>query len=512
MRSNWRDEAGEHTVTSPMTVIISAFAPVTDVRGVRTPWLRTDRGATVLVHVDLGDGACRLGGSALAQVRSEVGDRAPDVRAPRLRSFFEVVQRLHAREAILAYHDVSDGGLLVCLLEMAFASRCGLRIALPAGAADDLALLFAEELGAVLQVSAADADAVLTDFAAAGVRASIIGTPATDERIEVRRDGRLLLDAGRAPLQRRWAEVSFRMQQLRDDPGCAQEEFDAIDDDAAVLAAKVTFPLPHLVPGAPAILSGARPRVAVLREQGVNGHAEMAAAFAIAGFDAVDVHMTDLLDRGLGLEGFQALVACGGFSYGDVLGAGAGWARSILFHPRTRDAFAAFFARPDTLSLGICNGCQMFAHLRELVPGAAHWPTFLRNRSQQFEARQVLVQVDASPSPWLAGMAGSVLPVVVAHGEGRAGEVAAAQRERLQALAPLRYVDGHHRVTARYPANPNGSPEGIAGLTNEDGRVLIMMPHPERVVRTVANSWHPADWPEHGPWLSLFANARKVLS
>ena len=508
MRSTWRDEAGAHTVTSPMTVIISAFAPVTDVRGVRTPWLRTDLGDTVLVHVDLGDGACRLGGSALAQVHGEVGDRAPDIGATRLRSFFAVMQQLHAREAVVAYHDIADGGLVVCLLEMAFAGRCGLRIALPAGTADVLSLLFAEELGAVLQVPAAEADAVLSAFAAAGVRATAIGAPASDERIEVRRGGRLLLDAGRAALQRRWAETSFRMQQLRDDPACAQEEFEAIDDDAARLTAHVGFALP----AAPAVLVGARPRVAVLREQGVNGHAEMAAAFAIAGFDAVDVHMTDLLDRGLGLDGFQALVACGGFSYGDVLGAGAGWARSILFHPRTRDAFAAFFARPDTLSLGICNGCQMFAHLRELVPGAAHWPTFLRNRSQQFEARQVLVRVDASPSPWLAGMAGSVLPVVVAHGEGRAGEVGEDQGARLQALAPLRYVDGLHRVTARYPANPNGSPEGIAGLTSEDGRALIMMPHPERVVRTVANSWHPDDWPEHGPWLALFANARKALS
>ena len=510
MRSQWRDEAGEHSVTSPMTVIISAFAPVTDVRGVRTPWLRMDRGDTVLVHVDLGDGQARLGGSALAQVRGEIGDRAPDVDAPRLRAFFDVVQQLHARAAILAYHDISDGGLLVCLLEMAFAGRCGLRIALPArgmaATADDNALLFAEELGAVLQVAATEEAAVLAAFARAGVRATTIGTATSDERIEVRRDGRVLLASARAPLQRRWAETSFRLQQLRDDPACAQEEFDAIDDGAPMLSAKVTFQF-----AAPAILAGIRPRVAVLREQGVNGHAEMAAAFALAGFDAVDVHMTDLLDRGLALEDFQALVACGGFSYGDVLGAGAGWARSILFHPRTREAFAAFFARKDTLSLGVCNGCQMFAHLRDLVPGAAHWPTFLRNRSQQFEARQVLVQVDASPSPWLAGMAGSVLPVVVAHGEGRAGEVAADRHGKLRALAALRYVDGAHRVADRYPANPNGSPEGIAGLTSEDGRALIMMPHPERVIRSVANSWHPDEWPEYGPWITLFTTARKAF-
>ena len=530
MRSVWSQDGTEHNVTAPMTVIISAFAPVLDVRQVRTPWLRTDQGPTALIYVDLGAGAYRLGGSAYAQVQQAVGKHAPDCSSPvLLKAFFDALQTLHRRGTLLAYHDRSDGGLIVCLLEMAFAGRCGLQVDLPDEpptaradpSADDAAVLFAEELGAVLQVRAADATSTLADLVAAGALAYVIGSPTIDERIVVRRGGRELLNASRGQLQQRWSETSFRLQQLRDDPDCAQEEFDCIVAADSGRKVHLSFPLTN---AAPAILRGRGPKVAVLREQGVNGHAEMAAAFAAAGFVAVDVHMTDLLDRDVDLADFNALVACGGFSYGDVLGAGAGWAKSILFHERVREHFAAFFARPDTLTLGICNGCQMLAHLREVVPGAAHWPTFLRNRSQQFEARQVMVAVQENDSPWFLGMSGSVLPVVVAHGEGRAVLTAAQIDAELHGAASmsgfqkqlrehtvLRYVDHDAQVTERYPYNPNGSPDGVAGVSSADGRALLMMPHPERVIRSVANSWHPDDWPEYGPWLQLFLNARKAL-
>ncbi len=539
MRSVWSHDGVQHSVSSPMTVIISAFAPVLDVRDVCTPWLRTDLGPTALIYVDLGDAAYRLGGSAYAQVQQAIGDSTPDCSSPAaLKAFFDVVQAMHRQRSLLAYHDRSDGGLIVCLLEMAFAGRCGLQIDLPdmfpvADAAlriDDAALLFAEELGAVLQVRASDTESALASLAAAGLRGHAIGSPTTDELIEVRRGSRVTLSAARGQLQQRWSETSFRLQQLRDDPDCAQEEFDDILAPDPGRQVRLSHPLSS--PGnnpvgdvpthaAPTVLRGRGPRVAVLREQGVNGHAEMAAAFAAAGFVAVDVHMTDLLDRDVDLADFNALVACGGFSYGDVLGAGAGWAKSILFHERVRERFATFFARPDTLTLGICNGCQMLAHLRDVVPGAAHWPGFLRNRSQQFEARQVMVAVQENASPWFTGMAGSVLPVVVAHGEGRAellpeqlhtgAERAQAMQRRLREHTVLRYVDHHLQVTERYPCNPNGSAEGVAGVSSADGRALLMMPHPERVIRSAANSWHPDDWPEYGPWLQLFLNARKAF-
>ncbi len=546
MRSVWSQDGVQHSVSSPMTVIISAFAPVLDVREVRTPWLRTDLGPTALIYVDLGDAAYRLGGSAYAQVQQAIGDSAPDCSSPAvLKAFFDVVQAMHRQHTLLAYHDRSDGGLIVCLLEMAFAGRCGLQIDLPDMFVvsdgdrrnEDAALLFAEELGAVLQVRATDTESTLASLAAAGLRSHAIGSPTADEHIEVRRGSRELLRATRGQLQQRWSETSFRLQQMRDDPDCAQEEFDSILAPDPGRQVRLSYALGDASKhAAPTVLRGRGPKVAVLREQGVNGHAEMAAAFAAAGFVAVDVHMTDLLDRNVDLADFNALVACGGFSYGDVLGAGAGWANSILFHEPVRERFATFFARPDTLTLGICNGCQMLAHLREVVPGAAHWPAFLRNRSQQFEARQVMVAVQESASPWFTGMAGSVLPVVVAHGEGRAvllpaqlrGSVhadasaaGAAQtlhqtlhqtlEERLREQTVLRYVDHHLQVTERYPCNPNGSPEGIAGVCSTDGRALLMMPHPERVIRSAANSWHPDDWPEYGPWLQLFLNARKAF-
>ncbi len=518
MHTQWRDGDCDRAVTAPMTLIVSAFAPVPDVRRVVTPMLRFDRGATRLLCVDLGAGANRLGGSALAQVQRQIGDVAPDVDdAERLAAFFRAVQDLIRDGKVLAYHDRSDGGLVVCALEMAFAGRCGLVIdAAPLGAVDEataLAALFSEELGALLQVAEDDVAAVRRRFDAAGLSAFVhdLGTPQPDRRIVVRWGSRLLFDADAAALQSRWAETSHCMQRLRDDPGCADEEFASIAADDPGMRPAATFDLADDV-AAPFINLGMRPRVAVLREQGVNSHLEMAAVFERAGFDPIDVHMSDLLERRRTLEEFRVLVACGGFSYGDVLGGGGGWAKSILYHPEIRDAFSAFFAA-DTLSLGVCNGCQMFAQLKALIPGAADWPRFVRNRSEQFEARTSLVRVNPVASPWLAGMAGSVLPIAVAHGEGRAEFDSAADLPSLTAGngIALQFVDNHVRVANTYPANPNGSVDGVAGVISRDGRVFALMPHPERVFRAVNNSWHPDAWGEDGPWVRLFRNARVAL-
>ncbi|HTK98918.1 MAG TPA: phosphoribosylformylglycinamidine synthase [Pseudomonadales bacterium] len=517
MHTQWHDERGERAVTAPMTLIVSAFAPVPDVRRVATPELRFDRGRTRLLLVDLG-GANRLGGSALAQTHRQLGDRCPDVDdAARLAGFFRTVQALLRDGRVLAYHDRSDGGLAVCALEMAFAGRCGLDIDLEAlgvtGEADAVAAVFAEELGAVLQVAEADVADVRRRFAGAGLAQYVhdIGAPQRERRIIIRTGNTRLLDADAAALQSRWAETSYRMQRMRDDPACADEEFARIASDDPGMRASLTFALADDV-AAPYINRGVRPRVAVLREQGVNSHLEMAAVFDRAGFDPVDVHMSDLLEERRSLRDFNVLVACGGFSYGDVLGGGGGWAKSILYHERVRDAFAAFF-EADTLSLGVCNGCQMFAHLKSIIPGAAHWPRFVRNRSEQFEARASLVRINAVDSPWIDGMAGSVLPIAVAHGEGRAEFVEAdalAALTRQNAIA-LQFVYNRHNVADSYPANPNGAVNGIAGIVNVSGRVLAVMPHPERVFRSVNNSWHPDGWGEDGPWVRLFRNARVAL-
>ena len=518
MHTQWRDADGEHAVTAPVTLIVSAFAPVPDVRRALTPQLRLDRGATRLLLVDLGGGADRLGGSALAQTYRQLGDRCPDVDdSNRLAAFFRAMQDLQRDGRILAYHDRSDGGLVVCALEMAFAGRCGLDIDLAelgvGDEADALAPLFSEELGAVLQVATDDVDIVRRRLEAAGLGLFVhdLGTPRPQRRIVVRSADRVLLEADAATLQRRWAETSYRMQRLRDDPDCADEEFAQIDAPDPGMRAALTFSTDDDV-AAPFINRGARPRVAVVREQGVNSHLEMAAVFERAGFDPVDVHMSDLLEHRRTLENFQVLAACGGFSYGDVLGGGGGWAKSILYHPEIRDAFSAFFAA-DTLSLGVCNGCQMFAQLKSLIPGAAHWPRFVRNRSEQFEGRTSLVRINAVASPWLDGMAGSVLPIAVAHGEGRAEFDSSKDVATLFGAnnVALQFVDSHMRVAASYPANPNGSVDGIAGIANIGGRVLAVMPHPERVFRTVNNSWRPETWGEDGPWVRLFRNARVAL-
>ncbi len=521
MKTVWRDEQGqEQRMTAPLSVIISAFARVTDCRKTLTPQLRTDQGDTDLILIDLGKGRNRLGGSALAQVYKQVGRHAPDLDdVSAFKAFFSAIQTLNQDGLLLAYHDRSDGGLFATLCEMAFAAHTGVTCAL-----DDLggrqmegqiAALFNEELGAVLQVRHADTDGVLALLHRAGLgkHSHVLGSVNDTDRIVFTHGGDEILAAPRVDFQRDWSETTWRMQTLRDNPECAQQEYDRIlDAGDPGLNVVLTFdPADDIA--APYIKKGARPRVAILREQGVNGQVEMAAAFDRAGFDSVDVHMSDIIGGNTHLADFQGIAACGGFSYGDVLGAGAGWAKSILHHSRTRDEFAAFFARSDSFGLGVCNGCQMMSHLRDMIPGAAYWPRFARNVSEQFEARFSLVEIPPSPSLFFQGMAGARLPIVVAHGEGRAEFMGNDTPEQVlgSGLVVMRYVDNYGQPSEAYPANPNGSPQGITGLTTPDGRFTIMMPHPERVFRTVQHSWHPDGWGEDGPWLRLFRNARKWI-
>ncbi len=516
MKTSWQDEGADKSVTSPLSLVITGFAPVPDIRQTLTPQLRLDKGDSTLVLIDLGRGQNRLGVSIFAQVYSQVGQQTPDVdSAEDLKAFFSTIQSLNAQQRLLAYHDRSDGGLLTTVLEMAFAGHCGLDINLDGLniAADQVnAALLNEELGAVIQVLNSDLDAVVAAFAQAGLAecVSVIGRPLAGDAVKVSLAGQSVFNGERRLLQRMWTETSYQVQRLRDNAECAEQEFETLlDQDNPGLSAQLTYDI-NLDISAPYIKKGLRPRVAVLREQGVNGHVEMAAAFDRAGFAAVDVHMSDVLEGRIDLETFKGLVACGGFSYGDVLGAGEGWAKSILFHNRARDAFAQFFERDDSFTLGVCNGCQMLSNLNELIPGSEFWPRFVRNQSEQFDARVAMVEVQESASIFLQGMAGSRMPVAVAHGEGRA-EYSSAEAlldSDVSGCVSLRYVDNYGKVTERYPANPNGSAKGITGLTNRDGRVTIMMPHPERLFRAVQNSWHPDEWQDDGAWLRMFRNAR----
>ena len=517
MRTVWNEKGIDKSVTSPLSLIISAFSTVTDIDLTVTPELKTGVDSELLL-LDLGRGQNRLAGSALAQVYGQVGDVPPDLDdAKDLIAFFEVTQQLLAERKLLAYHDRSDGGLFATLTEMAFAGRTGLDITLDHIAGDGpeaVAALFAEELGAVIQVPAEHADEVVQRFDKAGLSQCVfrLGQPDGDDVIRLRLGGGILLETPRRELHRIWAETSYRIQALRDNPDCARQEFDAIpDSNNPGLNVRLTFDMTEN-PAAPMINTGARPQMAILREQGVNGQTEMAAAFDRVGFDAIDVHMSDLLAGRVKLEDFKGLVACGGFSYGDVLGAGGGWAKTVLYNESLREDFNRFFFREDTFALGVCNGCQMLSHLKDLIPGAELWPRFVRNLSEQFEARTSLVEIQDSPSILLKDMAGTRIPIAVAHGEGRV-ELAdeTLKRNLEQRLVALRYVDGRGNATEQYPANPNGSPQGVTGFTTTDGRVTIMMPHPERVFRVLQNSWIPDDWRGHenGPWLRMFANARK---
>ncbi len=513
MQTRWSEAGVSHAVVAPVSLVVSAFAPVSDVRLTLTPQLAADINSSLLL-IDLGCGRNRLGGSVLAQAFVRTGGSPPDLDdAARLAALFACVQALRARQLLLAYHDRSDGGLFVTLCEMAFAGKTGLDITLSAESAEAvLSALFAEELGAVLQVRDTDLAAVQAVLAQHGLTdiTTSVGRVTQSDRIRILAGSGLLLEKTRTELRRSWSELSWRMQALRDDPDAAQEAWDTLlDAEDPGLSVQLGFD-PAADVAAPLIRVGRRPRVAILREQGVNSQLEMAAAFQRAGFDAVDVHMTDLLAGRQQLREFAGLAACGGFSYGDVLGAGGGWAKSVLFNPRVREEFARFFERSDSFTLGVCNGCQMLSVLAELIPGAAHWPRFRQNRSEQFEARLSLVEVLPSRSVLLEGMAGSRLLVPTSHGEGRAEFSSSADLAACEGAAQLaiRYVDNRGAPTALYPANPNGSPGGIAGLCSDDGRVTILMPHPERVQRTVQHSWHPADWGDEGPWLRLFRNAR----
>ncbi|MEH6469916.1 MAG: phosphoribosylformylglycinamidine synthase [Halopseudomonas sp.] len=516
MRTVWSDDGVDKSVTAPLSLIISGFAPVLDARKTLTPQLRTDSGDTDLLLLDLGNGQNRLGLSALAQVYNQVGQRVPDVDdAAQLSTFFAAIQELNQQGLLLAYHDRSDGGLFTTLAEMAFAGRTGIDLDLDLLASDSselTAALFAEELGAVVQVKREHTEQLLTEFNAAGLGdcVKVIGSLNDDDSFNICFDDEEVYSQSRTQLQRWWAQTSYQVQALRDNADCAKQEFDGLlESDNPGLQAELKFDVNDNV-AAPMIATGVRPQIAVLREQGVNGQIEMAAAFDRAGFDAVDVHMSDILSGRRALDEFKGLVACGGFSYGDVLGAGEGWAKSILFNSLARDQFEAFFKRDDSFSLGVCNGCQMLSNLHDLIPGAELWPHFVRNHSEQFEARVAMVEVQESASILLSGMAGSRMPIAVAHGEGQAEFQNTGHQRSLQGSGSvaLRYVDNRGQVTETYPANPNGSPDGITGITTPDGRVTIMMPHPERVFRAVQNSWAPAEWKEDGAWLRMFRNAR----
>jgi len=513
MKTVWQEQGENRSVTAPLSLIISAFARVRDVRRTLTPQLRSNKGDTDLILIDLGKGRNRLGGSCLAQVYKQLGHHPPDLDdAQALKAFFDTIQLLNQKDILLAYHDRSDGGLLISLCEMTFAGHCGVDLHLDGLDEDHIAALFNEELGAVIQVSHRDTDDVLAYLHDAGLGhcSHVIGTLNEDDALRVYANKQLVYSRARHELQRLWWETSYQMQALRDNAECARQEYDALlDTQDPGLHASLSFDL-SLDVAAPYLQRGVRPRLAILREQGVNGQVEMAAAFDRAGFECMDVHMSDILNGHVDLATFKGLVACGGFSYGDVLGAGGGWANSILFNTQASDAFAAFFQREDSFGLGVCNGCQMMSQLRDLIPGAQHWPRFERNLSEQFEARFSLVQINDSPSILLSGMQGSRLPIVVAHGEGRAQFVDSRTPQQVleSGLVAMQYVDHHGKPVETYPFNPNGSPEGITGLTTSDGRFTIMMPHPERVFRTVTNSWHPEEWGEDGPWMRLFRNAR----
>lgn len=516
MKTKWQENGEQKEVTSPLSLIITAFARVEDIRKTVTPQLRTDLGDSSLVLIDLGNGQNRLGATALAQVYKQLGDKPADVdNATQLKGFFDALQSLVRNDKLVAYHDKGDGGLLVTLAEMAFAGHCGIKANIETLGDDALATLFNEELGAVVQVKNDELNSVLATLAAHGLEACshVIGEVEASERLLITRGEEVLIERSRTELRTIWAEMTHKMQALRDNSACADQEFAAKQDNRDPgLNASLTYDVLSDV-AAPYIAKGARPKMAILREQGVNSHVEMAAAFDRAGFDAVDVHMSDILTGQTVLDAYQGLVACGGFSYGDVLGAGEGWAKSILFNAQAREQFEQFFQRKDTLSLGVCNGCQMLSNLRDLIPGAELWPRFVRNESERFEARFSLVEVQKSPSLFFSEMAGSRMPIAVSHGEGR---VEVRNAEHLTAIeqsgtVAIRFVDNFGQPTQAYPSNPNGSPNAITGLTTQDGRVTIMMPHPERVFRTVANSWHPDNWGENGAWMRMFQNARKYL-
>ena len=513
MRTSWKERGEDKAVTSPLSLIITAFSPVQDVRKTLTPQLRNDLGDTTLLYIDLGENKNRMGGSILAQTYNTLSNNSPDVDDTKiLKAFFGAIQELSSDGSIIAYHDRSDGGLFTTLVEMSFAGHVGIDISLDEQKADSLNILFNEELGAVIQIATKSAEYVKKYFSKINIPATTIAKLNSSEAITISRDSVLLYSKNFLELLRDWSETSFQIQAKRDNSECAKQEFDGLLIHDPGISVDLAFDINENITK-PYINRAARPRIAILREQGINGQVEMAAAFDRAEFDSIDVHMSDLLSGRVKLNSFKGLVACGGFSYGDVLGAGEGWAKTILFNEKLKEEFQAFFNRNDSFSLGVCNGCQMLSNLKELIPGAECWPKFVRNTSEQFEARFSLVRIEPSPSVLLSGMAGSVMPVAVAHGEGRVEfkNNSEAKKYNSSGGVTLRFIDNLKQTTERYPSNPNGSLMGITGVTSTDGRANIMMPHPERVFRAVTNSWHPSEWKEDGPWLRLFRNARTFV-
>lgn len=517
MKTRWVDEKTKQqvVVTSPLALNVTAYGPVIDIRKTKTPQLRTDLGETVLVLLDLADGKKRLGGSALGQVFNQLGDECPDVVSIKMiQHFFDGMNK--ARDQIIAYHDRSDGGLFTTIAEMCFAGHVGVKIELSGlGKEDEIVnILYNEELGAVIQIKKSDVEAVRESFKSCGFTGfHVLGSvnECGDNKITFKFNEKIVLENERQNYQRMWAEASYHIQSIRDNADCAKQEYDQILDvkDPGLHSVLTFDPSENIT----AKYTDA-PKVAILREQGVNSQMEMACAFKRAGFTSVDVHMSEILNGTVSLSGFVGLACCGGFSYGDVLGAGAGWAKSILLNEHARKEFTEFFNRKDTFALGVCNGCQMLSTLKSLIPGTENWPSFVRNESEQFEARVAMVEIIESPCIFFDKMAGSRFPIAVAHGEGRSEFKSEEQMNNAinQGIISLRYVDNYGKATEKYPSNPNGSPQGITGLTSADGRVLILMPHPERIFRTTSNSWHPDNWSEDGPWMRLFRNARKWVA
>lgn len=503
MKTSWQDGDAAKAVIAPLSLVVSAFARCDDVRIQRTPVLDVNENSILMLIAP--QPRIGLGGSAFAQVYGSLGDTPPDVDAGQLRRWFEIQQQALQAGDFLAYHDCSDGGLLVAACEMMFASHCGLVLDLEDTSYD---ALFNEAPGAIVQVRRDAASALTAAFEQAGLLAHPIGTINRNDAFVINAGESVLFSETRLALQKVWSQTSYQIQRRRDNPLCADEEYALLDEpDARGLYTELSFDPAENI-SAP-FLNKTRPRVAILREQGVNGQVEMAAAFDRAGFETHDIHMSDIVAGRRTLDDFQGIAACGGFSFGDVLGAGEGWAKSILFNSRARAQFEAFFARSDVFALGVCNGCQMMSALAELIPGTGHWPRFVRNRSEQFEARLVMAEVYDTPSIFFAGMAGSRLPIVVSHGEGLAEFRDAAHRRAAEAYVALRYIDAAGAPTQRYPYNPNGSPAGATAFCSDDGRFTILMPHPERVFRSVQMSWHPPGWGEDSPWLRLFRNARR---
>ncbi len=510
MKTSWKEADDQKSVISPLSLIITAFSPVNDVRRTLTPQIIVDAENTSLLYIDLGQNKNRMGGSILAQTYNSIGENPPDIDdAILLKNFFRVIQDLNRADMLLSYHDRSDGGLFTTLIEMAFAGHTGIDITLDESENKVLEVLFNEELGAVIQVPEQEITYIKSCFSKINIPTTKIGELNDEQWIKIINKTEIIYSKKLFELKKDWSETSYQIQARRGNSNCAKQEHDELLSDNPGLQTKISFDINQNIV-APFINQNIKPRVAILRDQGVNGHIEMAAAFDRAEFDSVDIHMSDLVNGRLDLKSFKGLVACGGFSYGDVLGAGEGWAKSILFNSQLKDIFQNFFHQKDVFSLGICNGCQMLANLKSLIPGAENWPKFVRNSSEEFEARFSLVKIEKSPSIFLTGMEESVIPVAVSHGEGRVEFDGDSQLNQIISSGgiSLRFVDNSMIATEKYPFNPNGSKSGITGVTSLDGRASIMMPHPERVFRSVTNSWHPKEWGEDGPWLRMFRNAR----